>query len=77
MTVSDIRLACLTLADPKLANSDVSKWIERARQLEAYVLDEGQEPEAPPKKRRGRPPKVQAEKPVEFGPAKHSTAPVF
>ena len=59
MTIPEIRLQCLILADPKVQNADVSSWIERASQLEAYVR-EGQADEAP-MKRRGRPPKVQAE----------------
>jgi hypothetical protein len=56
MTVQDIRLKCLELANPKVTNADVDLWIERARVLEAYVA-EGQGDE-PPKKRRGRPPQV-------------------
>lgn len=60
MTVSDIRLKCLELANPNVTNSDVDMWIERARKLEAYVTSEGQA-EMPPKKRRGRPPKARIE----------------
>jgi hypothetical protein len=66
MTMHEIRLRCLALADPKLANPDVDRWVERARKLEAYVT-EGQGVE-PPMKRRGRPPKVRDDNPADAGP---------
>ena len=60
MTVAEIRLQCLKLADPDVSNPDVDQWIERARKLEAYVMESGQvsgQSLEPPKKRRRRPPK--------------------
>ena len=68
MTVQQIRLECLRLTQPQgLSHPDVDKWVARARQVEAYVIGEGQGV-APPTKRRGRPPKAQADNPVQAGP---------
>lgn len=68
MTAQQIRLECLRLTSPSgLSNPDVDRWIDRARQIEEYVVGEGQGIE-PLKKRRGRPPKAQADNPVDAGP---------
>ena len=68
MTAQQIRLECLRLTSPTgLSNPDVDKWIARARQIEEYVVGEGQGDE-PPAKRRGRPPRAQADNPVQAGP---------
>lgn len=38
----DLRLELLKITQPNVSNPDIKTWIERARELEAYVHGAGQ-----------------------------------
>lgn len=43
------RLKLLELAKPSVTNPDIRLWINRAKELEAYVAERGPSPADPPK----------------------------
>lgn len=70
MSPSEIRIELLRLAKPDVSMPDMKLWIDRARELEAYVVGDGSPPEGPSKAATEGHPKSPDNPARKAGPAK-------